>query len=408
MNLNILNTFKIAYKAILTNKTRSLLTMLGVIIGVGSVILLTSIGTGLQVYIQQQFEGLGANTLIVYPTQVLGENGGFSNNDAGYLNSEQFDLKTANDIARMREFAKVVLPETQNNVRVTYKGTTKKKQIMGTTEDYPKLRDTPIDKGRFFTEEEARSGQRVVVLGSKVATELFGQVDPIGKEVRLNDVSFEVVGIPEERGAGIGGQSWDDIVTIPLEAYFRLFDTHDVNMISVQVYDQTQIQPAIDEIKRYMEDVQNRKDDEYDVFDQRQILDTINQILSMLTVGLGGIAAISLVVGGIGIMNIMLVSVTERTREIGLRKAIGATPNQILIQFLIESAMLSLLGGCIGVAIAAGLSYLVKTLADFPSTITFGAIMLAFGVSVAVGVVFGVAPARKASQLSPIEALRSE
>lgn len=407
--MNFFSTLKIAVKAILTNKGRSVLTMLGVIIGVGSVILLTSIGTGIQAFIEQQFEDLGANTVVVYPVQVFGEGGGFGGgNDGAFINSEQLSEEMVTDIKRMREFVRYALPESQNTGRVTYRGTTKSPPVVGTSVDYPVVRNSYPEKGRFFSGEEERTGARVAVLGYQIAQDLFGSIDPINKDIRVNDVSFTVVGVIEEKGGGFGGPSFDNFVMIPLEAYFRLYDTSDINTISVQVRSSEQIPQAIDELKTYMENVQDREEDEYDVFDQRAILDTITEILGILTLGLGGIAAISLVVGGIGIMNIMLVSVTERTREIGLRKAIGATPNQILIQFLIESAMLSVIGGMIGVALAALLSLLIRVAADFPSEITPGAILLAFGVSVAVGVVFGVAPARKASKLSPIEALRSE
>lgn len=407
--MNLLSTIPIAWRAILTNKTRSLLTMLGVIIGVGSVILLTSIGTGIQIFIEEQFESLGANTVIAYPAQLFSESGGFSSNDGTFINSIQFDDENVRDIRRMREFAKNVLPETQNVAKITYKGESKSISIMGTTPDYELIRDIGADKGRFFSDEEARAGQRVVVLGPKIASDIFGKVDPIRKEVRINDVAFEVVGVTEAKGAGFGGSAgFDDMVLIPIESYFRLFDKREINAITVQVHDKSQIDQAIAELEAYFLTVDDREKEEFDVLDQKQILETVNQILGMLTLGLGGIAAISLVVGGIGIMNIMLVSVTERTREIGLRKAIGATPNQILVQFLIESSLLSVMGGGIGVAIASALSFLLRVGADFPSTITLNAILLAFTVSVVVGVVFGVAPARKASKLSPIEALRSE
>lgn len=408
--MNFLITLKIALKAIFTNKGRAFLTMLGVIIGVGSVILLTSIGTGIQSYIEKMFEDLGSNTVIVYPTQLFGESGAFGSGggDSAMVNSKQFDREVYNDIKKMRGFVRYALPESQNLAKLTYKGTTKSASIIGTLTEYEIMRKSPAEKGRFFSKEEERAGARVVVLGYQIALDLFGSVDPVNKDIRINDVNFTVVGVVEEKGGGFGGPSFDTLAMIPLEAYFRLYDTTDINSISVQVKSSEQIPEAIAELKVYMENVQNRKEDEYDVFDQRAILDTISQILGVLTIGLGGIAAISLVVGGIGIMNIMLVSVTERTREIGLRKAVGATPNQILVQFLIESALLSVIGGMIGVILAAILSLLVRVVADFPSEVTPEAVLLAFGVSVAVGVIFGVAPARKASQLSPIEALRSE
>lgn len=408
--MNFLSTLSMALKAILANKGRAVLTMLGVIIGVGSVILLTSIGTGIQGFIEQQFEDLGSNTLIITPVQVFGEGGAFGGGGDSFSSQpDQLGEDIVRDVSRMREFVKNVLPEAMQSAQVTYRDETVRTSIDGTTVEYQEVTNTPAAKGRFFNDTEERAGQRVAVLGSETATDLFGEVDPVNKEVRINDVSFTVVGVAEEKGGGgFGGPSFDSYVFIPLEAYFRLFNTDEINSISVQVKSSDQIPGAIAELERYMEEEQGRDEDEYDVFDQRAILDTINEILGILTVGLGGIAAISLVVGGIGIMNIMLVSVTERTREIGLRKAIGATPNQILMQFLIESALLSVIGGMIGVLLASLLSLLIRVVADFPSEVTPGAVLIAFGVSVAVGVIFGVAPARKASQLSPIEALRSE
>ena len=407
--MNFLSTLRTAAQAILTNKLRSFLTMLGVIIGVGSVILLISIGTGLQQFIEGQFEDLGANTILILPIQVFDESGQFSNrDDRGSLGSKQLSVEMVRDIRRFRETVKLVLPESTKNTKVVAQGNQKSVSVLGTTADYATVRNTQTTKGRFFTPEEDRAGERVAVLGFAVAEKLFGKVDPVGKKLRVNGLAFEVVGVAEEKGGGFGGPTWDEYVFIPLEAFFTVFDTKDVNSISVQVHNRDQIPQTVALLDKYMLEKQNRDEDEFDVFDQRQILNTVSQILGILTLGLGGIAAISLVVGGIGIMNIMLVSVTERTREIGLRKALGATPNTILLQFLIESSLLSLLGGAIGVFIAFLFSLLLKFGLDFPSAITPGAILLAVSVSIAVGVVFGVAPARKASRLSPIEALRSE
>lgn len=407
--MNVSNTVRVAWKAIVTNKTRSLLTMLGVIIGVGSVILLTSIGAGIQEYIEGQFDELGANTILVLPLQVFNEDGGFSNtDDRGSLSNRQFDERTVRQIAMEVPDAKIILPESSKQAIVEYKSERKQTSILGTTEDYAAMRNTELARGRFFDDRERRAGERVAVLGSQMAIDLFGMVDPVGKTLRVSDVNFTVVGVAEPKGRGFGGPPFDSYVFIPLEAFYRLFDSTDINSISIQMDDKEKIDETVKKLDSYFLDKEGRKEEEFDVFDQREILNTVNQILGMLTLGLGGIAAISLVVGGIGIMNIMLVSVTERTREIGLRKALGATPTTILYQFLIESSLLSVMGGAIGVLLAAALSFVIKVAADFPSSITPGSIGIAFGVSVGVGIVFGVAPARKASKLSPIEALRSE
>lgn len=410
MSFPVISTSKVAWQAIMTNKTRSVLTMLGVIIGVGSVVLLTSIGSGLQTFIEDQFDSLGANTVVVYPFQIFNDEGGFASQEEqiSTLDNTQFTMEEVKALRRNREIIAAAMPESTKIEDVSFKDTTKRGNIVGTTVEYQSVRNTYAVKGRFFTEEEQEASARVAVLGYKIATDVFGDVDPIQKTVRIGGTSYTVVGVAEEKGGGFGGPSFDTYVFVPIETYFQQFDVRDFSSIVIQAKSTEDVPKVIDAVKVYFTEVKNREDDEFDVFDQRQILDTINQVLGTLTVGLGGIAAISLVVGGIGIMNIMLVSVTERTREIGLRKALGATPRQILFQFLIESALLSVLGGFIGVAIAAGLSTLIAVLADFPTSITPQSVSLAFGVSLLVGLVFGVAPARKASMMSPIEALRTE
>jgi putative ABC transport system permease protein len=242
------------------------------------------------------------------------------------------------------------------------------------------------------------------LLGFKVAEELFGQVDPLGKNITVGSTQFKVVGVVKEKGASFGGPSFDTLVYVPVEVLMKMFGATTITQITVQARTREDIEPAKAEIKKLLG--KRLKEDEFSVVDQKQILNTINQVLGALTAGLGGIAAISLVVGGIGILNIMLVSVIERTREIGLRKALGATPNIILIQFLIEAATLSVIGGMLGTGLAYLLSLLVNRF--IPTSVTPGAVAIAFGVSAAVGIVFGVIPARRASKLSPIEALRYE
>lgn len=405
--MNILDTVKIAFQSLVTNKVRSLLTMLGVIIGVASVILLVSIGNGLRASITDQFEDLGINTILVAPGDLFGEDGGFPAEDqqVAALTNNKLRMTHVREVEKVREFVKAVAPIAISPVEAGYQGKTQKTSILGTTYSYGDISNSnPEGIGRFFTKAEDEKGERVAVMGYKINEKLFGSVDPIGKSIKLNNQTFQVIGVVPEKGNSFGGPSFDTYIYIPIESYFRLFDTKQVLRMSVQVKSAETIKPAITAVNDRLLRVLDDKD--FSVFDQKDILKIIDTILSALTAGLGGIAAISLLVGGIGIMNIMLVSVTERTREIGLRKALGATPKVIMTQFLIESVTLSVVGGAIGVAIATGASLAISSF--IPAKVSLDAIMLAFSVSVIVGVVFGVYPARRAANLSPIEALRYE
>jgi len=399
--------FKLAVSSLLLNKARSFLTMLGVIIGVGSVVLLTSIGNGLQAYVSDQFASLGTNTLYVVPGNPFGENGGFGNQEQAVIESTKATLKRRyfDDIIRRSRGVIANGAETGfSTAEAKYGNTTKRVTIYGVTPEYEKVRNTKAEAGRWYTQVEEKKGERVVALGNDIAKELFGDVDPVGKKIKIAGQSYEVVGLLEQKGGGFGGPSFDNYIYMPLTTVFNEFNTELIDSFVFQVESQNDLPEAQKIIEQEM--LKHLKKDEFTVFDQKQLLATINQILGVLTLGLGGIAAISLVVGGIGIMNIMLVSVTERTREIGLRKALGATPNVILIQFLIEAALLSVAGGAIGLVIAFGGSLLLQSF--FPAKVTLEAVILAFGVSTLVGLIFGAAPAQRAAKLSPIEALRFE
>jgi len=398
-------TLQLAIKAILLNKVRSFLTMLGVIIGVFSVVLLSAIGTGLSAYVTEQFEELGSNNILIFPVQVINDDGSFGGSEqaASSISGSKLRLSDVRNIQKF-EFVKQSSPFNIRNEKVTYRSTEERVTIMGTTANYNKVFNTDIEKGAFFIESDGSGNKRVAVLGYGIAETLFGAIDPVGKKIKVGNLDFKIVGVAKEKGASFGGPSFDGYIYIPIETFFKIYDTEEIVRIIVQIKDKDQLQYAIDQIDILL--AERLDDDEYDVIDQSEILSAINGILGVLTIGVSGIAAISLFVGGIGIMNIMLVSVRERTREIGLRKALGATPTLIMWQFLLEAALLSLIGGAIGLLLAFIGSLLIQPY--FPAKVTVDAMLLAFGVSTAVGLVFGAAPARRAAQLSPIEALRYE
>jgi putative ABC transport system permease protein len=405
MTLN--QIFLIALKALWINKIRSFLTMLGVIIGVGSVVLLTSIGNGLQVYVGEQFDDLGSNIVFVVPGNPFGDGGGFGNQEQTLIEQLTPTLKRSQMDKILRDNRDVIkngLAATVGLGEVKYKDVTKKVTLYGATSSYQEVLNSPASKGEWYTDLDEKRGARILMLGSNVAEEIFGNVDPVGKEVRLDAQRYVVNGVLEEKGGGFGGPSFDNYVYIPLQTLQDNFNIETITDLTFLARDTQSVPEAKKRIESYL--LKELGEDKFTVFDQQQLLETINSILGVLTAGLGGIAAISLIVGGIGIMNIMLVSVTERTREIGLRKALGATPTIILMQFLIEAALLSVIGGGIGLVIAFGGSLLLQNF--FPAKVTIEAVILAFGVSTVVGLVFGAAPARRAANLSPIEALRYE
>ena len=399
----LFETFKLALITLRANKARSILTMLGVIIGVTSVILLVSIGSGLKTYITGQLEGLGSNLLMVVPGEfnvgVAGEGGGQTGAGAAV---SKFTIDQQKDLKRNPNI-KTVMPYTENNTTVSYKGKNKITQAAGVGHKYPEIRDQYPIMGSFFTASQEQAAKKVVVLGKTVAEELFGESDPTGKKVTLSENKFIVLGVLEKKGS-LGGADMDNQVFIPSTTALATFDMENLIGFWIQAKDKDSIEQAKKEVEQTL--LKTMKDDDFSVIDTKSLLSVISQILSVLTVALAGIAAISLFVGGIGIMNIMLVSVTERTREIGLRKAVGATPQIILVQFLIESTVLSVSGGIIGIILGVGGSLLINQF--FPAMATTWSILLAFFVSVIIGMVFGVLPAARAARLNPIQALRYE
>lgn len=398
---------KSAFRSILKNKGRTILTSLGIIIGVTSVILLTSIGNGLQIYINQQFESLGANTVFVAPGKVFNDKGGFNNQGGGgRFVSTSF---TKDDITTLKRYVKnvTIVPVSVTMVEMKSNKITKSDvTIVGSTYQYAASANylPSSGNGRTFNKEEEDKKANVIVLGNTLAHDLFPSGSALGKKVIVKSKSMKVIGILDKKGGSFGGPDVDQYGFVPMGIVFEFTGEEKINQMLIKTQNKDAVaQTKIDVTKTLLKKFDK---DAFTVFDSSQLLSSINSIIGTLTIALTGIAAISLVVGGIGIMNIMLVTVTERTREIGLRKAIGAYPRAILIQFLIEAVILSSIGGIVGIGLGALGTWGISNF--FPAKVTLSSISIAFGVSFAVGVIFGVAPARKASLLSPIEALRYE
>lgn len=397
---------KSSFRSILKNKSRTILTSLGIIIGVTSVILLTSIGNGLKGYVTDQFDALGANSVFVSPGKVFNDSGGFSQNSMAAAMVTSFNQKDLNLLNRKLKNS-IVMPVNVAFADVkSDKAIKKMVEIDGSIEEYGKSNNViPSEgNGRWFTNEENSKKTPVVVLGYQIAQTLFPNSNPIGKKVIIKGKTLKVIGVVDQKGSSFGGPSVDDAVYAPFSIVSDLAGNENINTFVIKAPSKDSIEIVKKETTKIM--LERYDKDAFSVFDSSQLLSSINSIISVLTIALTGIAAISLIVGGVGIMNIMLVSVTERTREIGLRKAVGAYPRAILIQFLIEAIILSCFGGLVGVILGSLGALAINNF--FPAKITISSVILAFGVSSAVGIIFGVAPARKASKLSPIEALRYE
>lgn len=399
--MNIHEYIWLALRALRTNKIRSILTMLGIIIGVASVILLVSIGTGLQAYVTNQFASLGSNKIFILPGKVdLKRMGG-----RPVTPVSRFELTDVSDIKRGSEVVTDVSPAVAQNGTITYQGEIVATEIVGAWENYFAMSSFTAEKGSIITQSDVERARKVIVLGAKPAKELFADADPMGKSVTIGDIRYQVKGVLASKGGGGAlGADIDDHAFLPLTAAMRQFNQDRPFMMLVEAASQDAVTQAAQDVKATL--LKRLKKDDFTVIEQTELLNTITQFLGVITVALGGIAAISLLVGGIGIMNIMLVSVTERTREIGLRKAVGATGRDILLQFLIESVILSLVGGIIGIFLGGAGSLALRSFVQ--TEVTLWSVFLASGFSALIGIVFGVAPAIRASRLDPIEALRYE
>jgi len=396
-----------ALRALRRNKLRSSLTALGIIIGVFAVVAMVAIGNGTRASIESQVAGLGQNMLMVFAGSR--RSGGVN---SGLGSASAITLEDAE--ALRREIPDVVAssPEVTTTAQAIANGRNWSTTIAGEAPEYLVIRDWAVASGSMFTDREVRSAAKVAVLGDKTAHELFGVLDPIGQTVRVGNMPFVVIGVLASKGAGVGGQNQDDRVVIPYTtAMKRITGDKYLRSVYLQIGQAERIPIAQDQITRLLRQRHRLLPgvaDDFNIFNQQEIADTVNTVTSTLTLLLGAIAGLSLVVGGIGIMNIMLVSVTERTREIGIRISVGAQPGDIRIQFLIEAITLSLLGGLVGVLLGIGATRLIGAVSSFKPIVSMGSIVLAFTVSFSIGVFFGFYPARRASLLDPIDALRYE
>ncbi len=409
----LFQSIKIALRALLLNKTRSFLTMLGIIIGITAVIVLISAGQGAQELIVNQVKGIGSNLLFVIP-------GGSGKSKFAAPASAQGIIVTSlveQDVKSLRNpllapDISYVSPEARGQFTVSYNHQDEQAAVVGEDENYGIVRNINLTAGSWYSKNDVDGLTQVAILGSKIRDDLFGEEDPIGKVIKIKQVSFRVVGVSEPKGVGAFGVDQDSQIIVPVStAQKLLLGINHYNLITIQVKDANSVALATDEVEKVLRanhKISDPAKDDFTVRNPQDALSLLTTITGALTIFLGAIAGISLLVGGIGIMNIMLVSVTERTREIGLRKAIGARRKDILLQFLIEAVVLTLIGGVIGIILGYLGSLGVALIGNWTPTVSLGSVLLAFGVCALFGLVFGIYPANKASKLSPIEALRYE
>ncbi|HVH63229.1 MAG TPA: ABC transporter permease [Candidatus Dormibacteraeota bacterium] len=415
--MNLYEALRMASNGLLANRLRSALTMLGILIGVMAVILLVAVGNGASVQINNQIQSLGANVIYVYPSNAKGS-GGVSQGFGTGQSLTQADVDALN--ARQQDPDVVAaIPIAQSGGQITYGNQNYFAPTTGTTTAFPMVRNYQIAEGSFFTDGDVTASHRVAVLGQTVVTNLFGSTDPIGQTIKISRQSFRVIGVFAAKG-GTGFGSQDNVIVTPITAVWAYLTGARGHVISQIVASATsagtvtQAETEITTILLNRHQISNPSQADFQLQSQQDILNQANSIATALTAVLGAIAGISLVVGGIGIMNIMLVTVTERTREIGIRKAIGARRRDILVQFLIEAMVLSGLGGALGIAVGALLAREAPNVpaiasSGFPTpVVSVPSVLLAFFVSVAIGLFFGIYPANRAARLHPIEALRYE
>jgi len=398
------NTLLLAMRELRRNVMRSILTILGIVIGVAAVIIMVTIGSGATLQVGQQIASMGSNLLMVTPGKRLGPG-----QSTGNIPFKQSDTDA---IAKEVNSIKAVAPVSSQSVKAIFSNQNWSTQVTGTDNSYISVTNRSIKSGRQFTESEARSGAAVCIVGETVVKKLFGGQDALGENIRLEKISCEIIGILKGKGQSSMGTDQDDIVIIPLSTFQRrIAGNQDVGMIQISVQDGVsteKVQKNIEQLLRVRRHLSPSDDDNFNVMDMKEIASMLTGTTQMMTALLSAVAAVSLLVGGIGIMNIMLVSVTERTREIGIRLAIGAFEREVLMQFLVEAVVLSSFGGLIGIVLALAASVWLAGILSVPFVFNAGIMIVAFLFSAAVGVIFGYFPAMKAARLDPIEALRHE
>jgi len=405
----IVETLAVALEALRANKLRSFLTMLGIVIGVAAVIAMVALGRGAQQSVKERIASLGTTLLTVTPGQARGPGFVASSSDRAPLMMDDSDA-----IDERAAFVTAVQPEISRSLQVVYGSRNTNTAVVGATANYLEVRRFTIDSGRMFSTAEDAARRRVAVVGPQVVSDL-GVAAPaalVGENVRINGIQFEVIGVLASKGQGAGFANPDDQVLVPIQtARYRLIGNDHLRAINVLSPSEDDIPATMAEVRRILRRehrLRTGQDDDFTIRIQSDFLATLGETTQVFTYLLAGIAAVSLLVGGIGIMNIMLVSVTERTREIGVRKALGATQANILLQFLIEAVVLCLLGGTVGIGLGSGSAVFLRSAFQWNTSVGASSILIAFAFAAAVGVVFGVWPARRAAALDPIESLRYE
>ena len=399
-------SFLMAWASLIANKMRSILTMLGIIIGVAAVIALVSIGNGVKQDIQNSISSLGSNLLMVMPGAP--RTPGVRPSQGSMKSLKVSDYQAISKL----DGVKAASPYTANSYVTIYQSKNWTTTVSGVSSNFQDVNNWTMAEGRFISSKNVENRERVAVVGQTVVKNLFAGEDPVGKEIRVKNIPFRVIGVLNSKGNGTMGNDQDDVIFIPYTTAMERVEGVDyLRMVYVVASDDNgidRLQSDIENLLRVRHSIKDTNLDDFNIQNMKSIMETMEQTTGTLTLFLGAVAAISLVVGGIGIMNIMLVSVTERTREIGIRKALGATYFAIVTQFLIEAVVISLMGGLIGIALGIGASKLIGLASGMSTVISVPTIVLSFAFSMAIGLVFGIYPARKAAKLNPIDALHYE